>query len=133
MRLSLPGPFTGEDLGEGRLRLVGAATAGAAGPIEVYLRVTAPDAAAVLTETGISRLDLDWGVSGVTVAVGARLGIRRVAADSAIVHQPRGELYQALPLAGFDRKARSFWSRIFALMRIPGGRFLLRLIARRRR
>jgi hypothetical protein len=135
LRLTLPGPFTGEDLGAGRWRLVGAAAAGAgaAGPSEVYLHVTAPGAAAVLGETGITRLDLDWRSSGVTVSVAGRRGMRHVTADSAIVHQPGNELYQALPLAGFDRNARRFWSRIFALMRIPGGRLLLRIIAKRRR
>jgi hypothetical protein len=42
-------------------------------------------------------------------------------------------LYEALPLAGFDATARRFWRRVFLLVRLPGGRYLLRLIAQRKR
>ena len=35
-----------------------------------------------------------------------------------------------LPLAQFDQKAKRFWGRVFRLMRIPGGRYLLRFLAR---
>ena len=129
-RLSLPGPFTGEHLGAGLVRLVGAA--GAVAATEVYLRLPGPEASGVL-EPDIARLDLNWRPAGVTVTVSARGGTRRLEADSAIVHQPKNDLYRALPLAEFDRDARRFWWRVLGLMRIPGGRLLLRAIARRRR
>jgi len=38
------------------------------------------------------------------------------------------ELYAALPLAQFDRRARRFWRRVFLLVRIPGGRSLLGML-----
>ena len=128
-RVDLQGPFAGEDLGAGRWRLSRTRPA----PIEVFLRVADGTAAEMLAEPGIVGLDLDWRASGVSVAVRGRRGVQRVEADSVIVHEPRNELYQALPLAGFDAEARRFWSRVFTLMRIPGGRLLLRIIARRRR
>jgi hypothetical protein len=39
-------------------------------------------------------------------------------------------LYDSLPLADFDRSAQRFWNRVFRVMRLPGGRFLLRFLAR---
>jgi hypothetical protein len=38
-----------------------------------------------------------------------------------------------LPLVSFDDKARRFWRRVFRLVRIPGGRHLLGVLARRNR
>ena len=52
------------------------------------------------------------------------------AATSAIVHEPLGHLYESLPLVKFDAKARRFWRRVFRLVRIPGGRYLLKFLAR---
>jgi hypothetical protein len=51
----------------------------------------------------------------------------------AIVHEPLPKLYAELPLAGFDERARRFWRRVFRLVRIPGGRHLLGVLARRPR
>jgi hypothetical protein len=53
--------------------------------------------------------------------------------QSAIVHQPLARLYDGLPLAEFDSKTRRFWGRVFTLVRIPGGRHLLGVLARRSR
>jgi hypothetical protein len=39
------------------------------------------------------------------------------------------KLYEALPLARFDAKARRFWGRVFWLVRMPGGRSLLKYFA----
>jgi hypothetical protein len=50
-------------------------------------------------------------------------------ARSAIVHEPLPNLYAALPLAQFDGRARRFWRRVFLLVRIPGGRRLLGMLA----
>jgi len=52
---------------------------------------------------------------------------------NAIIHEPLTRLYEGLPLASFDPAARRFWRRVFRLVRIPGGRHLLRFIARRSR
>jgi hypothetical protein len=58
---------------------------------------------------------------------------RTVKARSAIVHEPLAHLYDAFPLAGLDAKARRFWRRVFRLVRIPGGRYLLGVLAHRTR
>jgi hypothetical protein len=39
-------------------------------------------------------------------------------------------LYESLPLVSIDANARRFWRRVFRLVRIPGGRFLLKLLTR---
>jgi hypothetical protein len=52
-----------------------------------------------------------------------------VEARSAIVHEPVAALYASLPLAQFDLRARRFWRRVFLLVRIPGGRRLLKTLA----
>jgi hypothetical protein len=55
-----------------------------------------------------------------------------VEVTAAIVHEPLGNLYESLPLASIDANARRFWRRVFRLVRIPGGRYLLRLLTRSR-
>ena len=70
---------------------------------------------------------------GVRLTLSAGGRARLLTADSAVIHEPAKGLYEALPLAGFDAGARRFWKRIFRLMRLPGGRFLLGLFARRAR
>ena len=60
-------------------------------------------------------------------------GVRYFKCGGAVLHEPQMQLYSALPLAQFDAKAQRFWRRIFRLLRIPGGRIVLRWIARRRR
>ena len=55
--------------------------------------------------------------------------VATVEAASAIVHEPARNLYAALPLAHFDARARRFWRRVFLLVRIPGGRSLLGILA----
>ena len=99
----------------------------------LYLRVPAAVNCASLQDAGIARLDLQWHGGGVTVRVMGKDGVREFEAATAIIHESKSRLYDALPLAAFDRKARRFWQRVFLLIRIPGGRYLLRLIARRRR
>jgi hypothetical protein len=128
MRRTVAGPFSASDLGGGRWHL---ATRGAA--VELFLRGIAPGATEALTDPSISTLEFDWYAAGVRVTVARRHGASRVDADSVIIHEPRPRLYQALPLAGFDPRAQRFWRRVFLLMRLPGGRRLLNVIARRRK
>ncbi len=40
-----------------------------------------------------------------------------------------GHLYDSLPLVKFDADARRFWRRVFGLVRIPGGRYLLKFLS----
>jgi hypothetical protein len=81
----------------------------------------------------ITTLGVEWRVDGVRLALSGANGVRYLTAGSAIIHEPRVHLYEALPLAAFDSDAKRFWKRVFRLMRIPGGRFLLRFLARGRR
>ena len=132
IRRTLTGPLSTRDLGGG-LWQVTAGTPAAAAALELYLRIPAAADAMLLTQPGIRRLDVAWGADGVVVHVAGASRTGVLEASSAIIHEPQNRLYDALPLAGFDAQARRFWRRVFLLVRIPGGRHLLRLIARRKR
>jgi hypothetical protein len=103
-----------------------------AGPAEpeVLLRGVDTDSAQWLEAGSFESVALEWGTDRVQVTLAARGAEHRLEADSAIVHEPRQRLYDALPLATFDSDARRFWNRVFRLMRIPGGRLLLKVLAR---
>jgi hypothetical protein len=122
------GPFVARELGNGFWQL----TAGAPAASEIYVQITGPGAADALKDMSVSRLDLEWR-DGVTLALTGTNGIGYLKAKTAIVHEPKDRLYDSLPLAGFDLKAKRFWRRAFILMRFPGGRLLLGIIARRNR
>jgi hypothetical protein len=124
MRYTLSGPFTVRELGRGLWQVTAA-------PVEVYLRIAAPNAARALKERDAVRLELQWPDEGVIVTVAGAGAERQFAAESAIVHESEAALYDQLPLATFDVKAMRFWRRVFMLLRLPGGRFLLRYVARR--
>jgi hypothetical protein len=128
-RRTVAGPFSAQDDGHGCWVLAGGDSAQTA----IYLRFAGSVASQVLQDTNIQALDLQWRNEGVTVALLGAQNARYLTAKTAIIHEPRDGLYETLPLAGFDPKARQFWRRIFTLMRVPGGRFLLGIIARRRR
>jgi hypothetical protein len=132
IRRTLTGPFQTQDLGGG-LWQVTAGTSAAPAALEIYLRIPAAAGAMLLTQPGIRRLDVAWSADGVVVNVAGTSRTGVLEASSAIIHEPQNRLYDALPLAGFDAQARRFWRRVFLLVRIPGGRHLLRLIARRKR
>jgi hypothetical protein len=129
MRHTVSGPFLRRDLGNGVWQLTAAAPATS----DVYLRTAGSDASGALKDTSIMTLDLEWRGGGVTVTLTGTQGVGTVEARTAIVHEPKTHLYENLPLATFDSDAQRFWRRVFSLMRIPGGKFLLRLIARRSR
>jgi hypothetical protein len=79
-------------------------------------------------------LSLDWDAANpVTVVLGDGEIARILTADSMQLQEPDQGLYDALPLARFTPDARRFWQRIFWLVRLPGGRTLLGLVARVRR
>jgi hypothetical protein len=99
---------------------------------KILLRGAGADADAALDRGSISGLSLEWQREAVQVALRNPEGVRTFSVRSALLHEPLPRLYEGLPLAGFDAGARRFWRRVFMLMRIPGGRLLLRFIARRR-
>jgi len=123
---TLSGPIQVQHLGAGLWQLTAAAA------VQVYLRVPTASRSAALEQRPIQQLVLQWRHGGVTVSVTADAGVRVLEASTAVIHEAQNRLYEALPLAGFDARARRFWRRVFWLLRIPGGRYLLRLIARRR-
>lgn len=124
MRRTLSGPLRAQDLGGGVWRLSGVPAA------QLYLRLP-PGANHEALLGDIQRVDVEWHEDTVTVRVSGGDGVRPVETATAILHEARDRLYEVLPLADFDARARRFWRRVFLLIRIPGGGHLLRLIARR--
>jgi hypothetical protein len=90
-------------------------------------------AAEWLHPPGVSDIELEWQEESVLLTMTSELRRVAIKARSAIVHEPVGSLYEVLPLAEFDSKARRFWGRVFRLVRVPGGRYLLGWVARRGR
>jgi hypothetical protein len=129
MRRKLPGTFLTRDLGEGAWRL----SRGEAAPIDVFLRGTESGAAEALRSPFVRDIDIEWLAETVVLTMTSAEQVRTVKAQSAIVHEPLARLYEALPLVSLDAKARRFWRRVFRLVRIPGGRYLLGALARRTR
>jgi hypothetical protein len=127
MQKTVSGPFTVRNLGAGSWQL--RTQTG----IEVQLRGAGAAAPEILQEPGLDALVLEWSTNTVRVTSRGARGARRLASRSAWVHESLPRLYETLPLASFDAGAQRFWRRIFRLMRIPGGRYLLRFIARRGR
>jgi hypothetical protein len=126
MRRNLPGTFVVRDLGRGAWRLKSEAA-----QIEVIVRGAQAHSAAL--PAIVRDLDIEWRTDD--VPLGLTSGEQRsvIRAQTVIVHEPLANLYAALPLATLDANARRFWRRVFTLVRIPGGRHLLGLLARRRR
>ena len=99
----------------------------------VEITLLGADLDAQLVAQGAQRVSIDWQHEGATVELTLGSDVFRIHADSVLVHEPLPSLYRALPLADFDARARRFWQRVFWVARLPGGRTLLRLLARRAR
>jgi hypothetical protein len=79
-------------------------------------------------------LNLEWTTAhSITVQLGEGATARMLKVDAVQLQEPDERLYDSLPLARFTPEARRFWRRVFWLVRLPGGRALLGLVARRRR
>jgi hypothetical protein len=78
----------------------------------------------------LNDLCIEWRGQRVLLTTTNAARAARIEARSAIVHEPVPSLYATLPLAEFDARARRFWRRVFLLVRIPGGRRLLGMLAR---
>jgi hypothetical protein len=128
MRRDLPGTFLAQDLEQGTWRLSRSEPT----PIDVFLRGADAAAAADLRGAEVRDIGIEWRAHTVLLTVTSGGRNRTIGARSAIVHEPLSHLYEALPLATLDAKARRFWRRVFWLVRIPGGRHLLAAVARRR-
>jgi hypothetical protein len=128
MRRNLPGKFLTQDLDAGSWRLSRIEPAA-----EVFLRGTNSSADEVLKATAISDIDIEWRDATVELTLTSAARRRTLHAQTVIVHEPLVRLYETLPLASLDDKAKRFWRRVFLLVRIPGGRYLLRILAHRGR
>jgi hypothetical protein len=129
MRRNLPGTFLTQNLGEGAWRL----SRSEAAPIDVFLRGAASGAAEALGSASVHDVGIEWRAENVVLTMTSAEQPRIITAQSAIVHEPLARLYEALPLVNLDAKARRFWRRVFRLVRLPGGRYLLAVLARRNR
>src|SRR2546430_10240468 len=96
----------------------------------VFLRDAEPGAAHALGIGPICELGIEWHAEKALLTFLAADKVASVEAASVIVHEPLAQLYQSLPLASIDADARRFWHRVFRLVRIPGGRYLLKLLTR---
>ena len=128
MRRNFSGVFVTQDRGDGAWQLSRAA------PHEtwVFLRDAERDAAAAFGAGALNDLGIEWHAEKALLTFTSGGKVASVAAGSAIVHEPLGQLYVSLPLASIDVAARRFWRRVFGLVRLPGGRFLLKLLTRSR-
>jgi hypothetical protein len=129
MRRNFSGVFTSHDRGDGAWQLSRSAPREAT----VFVRDAENDAAKAFGSAPISDLGIEWRGEKALLTFLARGRPVSVAARSAIVHEPLSDLYAGLPLASIDADARRFWRRIFTLVRLPGGRFVLKLMTRSKR
>lgn len=125
----LPGTFLTRELGKGAWRL----SRSGPDPIDVFVRGVDSQSAEALRAAHVRDLGLEWAGDAVMLSLESAAQSHSVRMQSAIVHEPLPRLYEALPLATLDAKARHFWRRVFRLVRVPGGRYLLAVLARRSR
>jgi hypothetical protein len=119
--------LTARELAPGTWCLSGGAPEG----IDIILRGADPEARAGLTGIRANKAVVEWRGAGALVTLSTAGGTTQIHARTVILHEPKTMLYEGLPLAKFDDAARRFWRRVFWLVRIPGGRRLLGLVARR--
>jgi hypothetical protein len=126
MRRNFSGAFLAQDRGNGAWRL----TRAAPHELDVFLREAERGAARAFGMAPIAELGIEWRerTALLTFMAGDRVG--NVEAATAIVHEPLGRLYESLPLVSIDADARRFWRRVFRLVRLPGGRHLLKVLTR---
>jgi hypothetical protein len=123
MRRNFSGEFAARDLGRGTWRLVQPNGA------EIFLRGVTPLEAPAFAAPRLSDVGIEWREHSALVTLKSSGGVASAAVGSAWAHEPLPKLYEALPLARFDAKARRFWGRVFWLVRMPGGRRLLKYFA----
>lgn len=126
MRRDLPGTFLTRELGQGAWRLSRSDLA----PIELIVLGVEPQAAEALRSPDVRDIGIEWRADAVLLTMTSAGRSKSARTSSAIVHEPLPHLYDALPLASLDAKARRFWRRVFRLVRIPGGRQVLGVLAR---
>jgi hypothetical protein len=128
LRRNFSGAFLPQDRGNGSWQLSRAAPH----EINVFLRDAEHGAQRAFGTGLLLDLGIEWHAEKVLLTFVSGEKVASVEAASAIVHEPLDHLYEGLPLVSIDANARRFWRRVFRLVRIPGGRYLLKALARRR-
>jgi hypothetical protein len=131
MRRNFTGEFDAQDFGKNVWRLRQTAPHG----VDVIVQgarhgsLQASPARAFGTEA-VTNLGIEWHSDMALLSFMSGERVETVEGATVIVHEPLRHLYENLPLAEFDQKAKTFWSRVFRLVRFPGGRYLLRFLGR---
>jgi len=131
MRSHFDGEFAAADLGKHVWRL----TRSTPRRIDVIVQGTRqgaaqPNVARAFGVAAVTNLAIEWHSDMALLSFLSGDRVETVEAANIIVHEPLDHLYDGLALAKFDQKAKTFWSRVFRLVRFPGGRWLLRFLAR---
>jgi hypothetical protein len=129
MRRQLSGTFLTQMLAEGAWRL----SRRGPDPIDIFVRGADASAAQAFRQAEVEDIGIEWREGEVKLTLTSAERPVVAAVRSAIVHEPLPHLYEMLPLVTLDARARRFWRNVFRLVRIPGGRRLLGVLARRRR
>jgi hypothetical protein len=124
MRRNFAGALSARDANSGAWRV----TCSAPHEVEIIIR-GADSRAAAAFGASLSDLGIEWQTQRVLLTMMSAGRVATVEAAAVIVHEPARPLYAALPLADFDSRARRFWRRVFLLVRFPGGRSLLGMLA----
>ncbi|HEX3398361.1 MAG TPA: hypothetical protein VHS76_16770 [Steroidobacteraceae bacterium] len=129
LRRNFSGAFLAKERGGGAWQL----SRRAPHEIEVFVQDAEHGAARAFGAAPMVDLGIEWRAEDVLLTFMSGERALGVSAASAIVHEPLERLYESLPLVSIDADARRFWRRVFRLVRIPGGRWLLKVLTRRRR
>jgi hypothetical protein len=124
IRRNFSGVFQAHDRGNGTWQL----TRPAPHEMDVFLRDAEHGAVHAFGIAPIADLGIEWHPKRVLLTFMSGNRVATVEAAGAIVHEPLGHLYESLPLVSIDADARRFWRRVFRLVRIPGGRYLLKVL-----
>jgi hypothetical protein len=126
MRRNFSGAFRASDLGNGSWRLSSAVPR----EIDVFLRGAERRAEQAFGTEPLMDFSIEWRGATALLSFVSGDRIATVETGSAIVHEPLSRLYDSVPLAIVDADARRFWRRVFGIVRLPGGRYLLKLLTR---
>jgi hypothetical protein len=129
LRRNFSGAFLPQDRGNGAWQL----SRSAPHEVKVFLRDAERGAGLSFGTGPLVDLGIEWHAEKVLLTFMSDERVASVEAANAIVHEPLERLYETLPLVSIDANARRFWRRVFRLVRIPGGRYLLKVLARSRR
>jgi hypothetical protein len=127
-RRNFSGAFLPQDRGNGTWQL----SRPAPHEIHVFLRDAEHSAERSFATGPLIDLGIEWHDEKVLLTFMSEGRVASVEAVSAIVHEPLERLYERLPMVSIDADARRFWRRVFRLVRIPGGRYLLKVLPRSR-